>query len=435
MRLLVVCPDYASHAIPMLQVAIAWRETGNDVVVATGEAVRPLVEAAGLEWTHLRLGKGSNASVIRAEEQPLGEDDHLRAFFEATRAGAIATLLYQADARRHDLLHEPDRVLDELIRIVADVAPDRVLVDHVAFGARLALHAIGVDAATLVLGHPSALPAPGELYGLPPAWPLSIRPSPAELAELAQRCRESTAELAAAANELIARRSPDQPFIDDLTSLAGFPTIYVYPEELHDPQRPLPAGSVSIGALARAEELGDTRLPVGTGPCVLVAFGSFLSAREDVLATAVAAARAGGWRLALAHGSTPVERLGDVPDGSLIGAHLPQVALLAHADVMISHGGNNSIGEACAAGVPMIVLPFSTDQFAGAAAVERAGIGVALDPNSLTADALVEAVEAVLRSGAPAAARRLAASIAASGGPRRAVAAIRGDGCPSAGLS
>ena len=435
MKFLVVCPDYASHATPMLQVGIAWQHRGGETVVATGEAVRPLVDAAGLGWAHLRLGKGSNAGVIRPEEQPLGEDDHLRAFFDATRAGPLATLRYQTDARRHDLLNEPDRVLDDLRRIVTHVAPDRVLVDHVAFGARLALHALGIEAAAIVLGHPSALPAAGEIYGLPPAWPAAMRPSGAGLADLERRCRESTADLAAAANDLITRRAPDRPFVDDLTALPGSPTIYVYPQALHDPRRPLPAGSVSVGALVRDEELGDVTLPTGDGPRVLVALGSFLSARDDVLATAVAAARAGRWGLTLAHGSTPAERLGDLPSGALVAPHLPQVAVLRHTDVMISHGGNNSVGEACAAGVPMVVLPFSTDQFAGAAAIERAGLGIVLDPNTLTAGALVAAVTAVLQSVAPDRARALAVSIRESGGAARAVEAIRGNDCQGAGLS
>ena len=114
MRLLVISPDYASHALPMIQVASAWTRLRGEAIVATGDSTRPMVEQAGLAWTSLRLGKGSNPGVIEESQQPAGEDEHLRAFFDATRAGPVATLLYQADARRHDLLHQPDRVLDRL---------------------------------------------------------------------------------------------------------------------------------------------------------------------------------------------------------------------------------------------------------------------------------------------------------------------------------
>ena len=395
MKLLVISPDYLSHALPLTQVARAWKASQGDVVVATGTATRGGIVAAGLAWTELHLGKGSNAGVIEADQQPAGEDEHLRAFFRATREGPVATLRYQAESRSHDLMHEPDRVLERLHDILRAERPQRILVDHVAFGARLALHALGVEAATLVLGHPTALPAPGEVYGLPPEWPLAMRPSDAELAMLRSRCQQATSELGVAAQELLTRRGAGRK-VPDLTAMPGRPTIYVYPEALHDPGRTLPRRHVFVGALSREEALGDVVLPTGTGPRVTVALGSFLSARDDVLATAVRAARQGGWRLALAHGSTRVDQLGPLPPGALVARHLPQVALLAHTDVLVTHGGNGSVTEAVAAGVPMVVLPFSTDQFAAAASIERTGFGRVLAPNTLAPQQLVAAVADVL---------------------------------------
>ena len=424
MRLLLVSPDYASHLVPLLEIAKEWQRSTGPVTVATGPATRPLVVAAALDWTDLRLGKGNNRGVIEVADQPAGEDDHLRAFFAATRIGPAATLAYQADARRHDLLHDPDRVLDRLAEILAAVRPDHVVVDHVAFGARLALHALGLEPATVVLGHPSALPAPGEVYGAPPRWPSALDPGADERADIEARCRASVDDLDRAASDLLARRAPERPASASLPSRGGRPTIYAYPSVLHPTDRTLPPRSVFVGSLARSEQLGDVRLPTGPGPRVTVAFGSFLSARDDVLATAVDAARLGGWRLAIAHGSSAPELLGSVPLGALVARHLPQVALLEHTDVLVTHGGNASITEAARAGVPMVVLPFSTDQFAGAEAVERAGIGRVLAPNAVTGE---ELVAAVARAADPAVRRRaseIAHSIAHDGGARRAVAAI-----------
>jgi zeaxanthin glucosyltransferase len=424
MKLLVVSPDYASHALPMIEVAKAWAATHGEAVVATGQATRPLVEAAGLTWVELRLGKGSNGGVIEADKQPVGEDDHLRAFFDATRAGPVATLCYQADARRHDLLHEPDRVLDRLTDIMREVQPDRVVVDHVAFGARVALHALGVQPATMVLGHPSALSAPGEVYGLPPTWPTALQPYPVDLDDLAARCHASVRDLAATANDVLNRRAADRLPLGDLTSRGGRPTIYVYPEALHDPGRPLPDHHVFIGSLARTEQLGDVVLPTGPGPRVTVALGSFLSVRSDVLAIAARAAHLGGWRLALAHGSSSLADIGPLPSGALVARHLPQVALLEHTDVFIHHGGNGSVTEAATAGVPTVVLPFSTDQFAGAAAIERTSLGIAFAPNTVTPEQLVDAVTDILTNGATVRAKELARSIASGGGAAAAAAAI-----------
>lgn len=424
MKLLIVSPDYLSHALPLIQVGQAWRRHYGEAVVATGPATRPLVEAAQLGWSELRLGKGSNAGVIEARQQPAGEDEHLRAFFDATRSGPVATLLYQARSRRHDLLHEPDRVMDELAEILQKLKPDRVIVDHVAFGARLALYALGVEPVSVVLGHPSALPADGEVYGLPPAWPLAVQPSQPELQALEHECRASVAELSEAAREMLKRRAPARPDMGDLTSRPGKSTIYVYPQALHDPQRKLPGKQIFIGSLTRTEDLGPVVPPSGRGLRVTAALGSFLSARDDVLATIVEAARTGGWRLALAHGSTPPEKLGTLPPGALVARTIPQVALLPHTDLLIHHGGNGSLTEAAAAGVPMIVLPFSTDQFAAAAAVERVGAGKVLAPNTLTAAALLAAVDEVISGGAREKARELARSMLEEGGADAGAAAI-----------
>lgn len=437
--LLIVVPDYASHVLPMMRVGVEWAQSTGSVVVATGQATRPLVEAANLEWIELRLGKGSNDGVIDEGTQPAGEDLHLRAFFDATRAGPVATLRYQADARLHDLLFEPDRVMDRLAEILDQIRPDRVVVDHVAFGARLALHALGLHPATMVLGHPSALPGAGEVYGLPPVWPVAMRPSDSDVEDLKRRCLASVEELSNGCHELLTRQAAKAlvEFDDstryvadtdsaslDLTGRPGNPTIYVYPSELVVDHASTPTGSVFLGSLSRDEQLGDVQLPTGTGPRVTVALGSFLSARSDVLATIVAAACVGGWRLALAYGSSDPALLGPFPDGSLIARHIPQVALLAHTDVVIHHGGNGSVTESIAAGVPMVVLPFSTDQFAGAAAIERSGLGVVLAPNDLTVQAVLDAVDQLLASDGGLRARQLAAAISQTGGPAAAVAAI-----------
>ena len=131
-------------------------------------------------------------------------------------------------------------------------------------------------------------------------------------------------------------------------------------------------------------------------PVVYVSLGSFLSARSDVLAAVAEALRGLDVRVALATGSAPLEALGPLPPEWLVRAFLPQVRLLAHSAVAVSHGGNNSVTEALTAGVPLLVLPLSTDQFAGAAAVERCGVGLCLDPNATTPGGIREAVRNLL---------------------------------------
>ncbi|CAN5656370.1 hypothetical protein BH24ACT5_BH24ACT5_20150 [soil metagenome] len=75
--------------------------------------------------------------------------------------------------------------------------------------------------------------------------------------------------------------------------------------------------------------------------------------------------------------------------------------MLRHADLVIHHGGNNSVQEALASGSRQIVLPFSTDQFANAADLERVGRATVLSPNEATSDDLASAVMASLDSPSP----------------------------------
>ncbi len=131
-------------------------------------------------------------------------------------------------------------------------------------------------------------------------------------------------------------------------------------------------------------------------PFVYVSFGSFLSVRSDVTAKVVRALESLGLRVALALGSGERHVLGDLPDGWLVREFLPQVRLLGRAAAAVTHGGNNSVTEAMTFGVPLLVLPFSTDQFAGAEAIEREGFGIALAPNEATVAELEHALSATL---------------------------------------
>ena len=93
----------------------------------------------------------------------------------------------------------------------------------------------------------------------------------------------------------------------------------------------------------------------------------------------------------------------------------------------MTHGDNNSVTEAMTAGVPLLVLPFSTDQFAGAAALDDAGFAISLDPNTASPDELRAAAVALLDL-APEPRERLktlSASLADGAGPKRAYAALQ----------
>ena len=426
MTLLIISPDYASHLLPLATLGTAWRDAGERVVVATGPATAAIVESFGFERVNLQLGKGSNPGVIRAEDQPRGEDDALRGFFDATREGMVATLAFQAEARLSDLMWEPVRVAREVLAVVASVRPDSIIVDHLAFSARLALVAGRVPFADVVLGHPTALPVGDEVYGYPPEWPAAFSPSVDELAALRDLCVRVSESFTAEWNAALAELAPHLPPSRSAFGEHGELLLLNYPAELSPPERTalLPTHEF-LGSAVRDEPADpevEAWLAASDEPFVYVSFGSFLSVRSDVLTRVARALEQLGLRVALATGSA--DDLPELPPHWLVRGFLPQVTLLKRAAAAVTHGGNNSVTEAATFGVPLVVLPFSTDQFAGAAAIERSGWGVALAPNTATVDELAAAIAAVL--GGPRG--PLAASLQAEPGRDRAYRAVTARG-------
>ena len=429
MTLLIISPDYASHLLPLATLGTAWRDAGHRVVVATGPATADIVESFGFERTNLALGKGSNPGVIRAEQQPTGEDDALRGFFDATRRGMVETLVFQAEARLSDLMWEPVRVAREVQAIVAEIQPDAIIVDHLAFSARLALVAAGVPYADVVLGHPSALPVGDEVYGFPPTWPAAFDPSADELRMLRELCDRVSKSFTAEWNAALAELDPNAPASTSAFGEHGDLLLLNYPAELSAPARTaiLPPHRF-LGSAVRVEARDaevDAWLAGSNKPFVYVSFGSFLSVRADVLARVCAALHRLGIRGAIATGSADRAELGELPVDWLVREFLPQVTLLERAAAAVTHGGNNSVTESMTMGVPLVVLPFSTDQFAGAAALEDAGFGVVLPPNTATVAELADAVLLALDLPARSALATLSAGLRQETGSRRAFSAVK----------
>ncbi len=427
MTLLIISPDYASHLFPLATLGTAWKEAGERVVVATGPATASIVESFGFERVNLQLGKGSNPGTIRAEDQPKGEDDALRGFFAATRLGMVETLAFQARARLSDLMWEPVATARAVLAVIDEVQPDAIIVDHLAFSARLALAAGGVRYADVVLGHPSALPVGREVYGYPPDWPAAFSPSEEQLHLLRALCDEVSASFTAEWNAALAQLAPHLPPSRSAFEEHGDLVLLNYPAELSPPDRTaLLPPHVFLGSAVRDEPVDDevtSWISSSDEPFVYVSFGSFLSVRADVLARVAEALRSLGVRAAIATGSTDPAELGELPEGWLVRGFLPQVTLLRAAAAAVNHGGNNSVTESLTYGVPIVVLPFSTDQFAGAAAIEQAGYGVSLAPNTATAHELAAAIEQVLDMPRDAL-NALAADLAYEPGKARARAAV-----------
>ncbi|EOD63131.1 glycosyltransferase [Amycolatopsis vancoresmycina] len=147
------------------------------------------------------------------------------------------------------------------------------------------------------------------------------------------------------------------------------------------------------------------------GPLIYLTLGTAFGTPE-VLKTAIEGLATLGTPVVVATGGVPV---GPQPAHVTVQAWVPQAAAIAHADLVVHHGGSGTTLAALAAGVPQLVLPQGADQFANAEALLTAGAAVRLLPGELSADAVAE--QARKASACRDAARAIAGEIAAMPSP------------------
>ncbi len=75
---------------------------------------------------------------------------------------------------------------------------------------------------------------------------------------------------------------------------------------------------------------------------------------------------------------------------------LPQPAILPQVDLVITHGGNNTVTEAFHHGKPMIVLPLFWDQVDNAQRVDETGFGRRLSTYGFRDEELTDAIDELL---------------------------------------
>mgnify|MGYP003365630178 CR=1 FL=1 len=85
-----------------------------------------------------------------------------------------------------------------------------------------------------------------------------------------------------------------------------------------------------------------------------------------------------------------IENLGTIPDNFYVYAFVPQVAVLEHTDLFITHCGMNSANEAMYYGVPVMGVPQRADQPIVANRMKELGLGEVIHKKHVTATNLKE---------------------------------------------
>lgn len=111
------------------------------------------------------------------------------------------------------------------------------------------------------------------------------------------------------------------------------------------------------------------------------------------------------------------ELVGAVPDHVLVREFVPLLDLLPHLDTVVCHAGHNTVCEALAHAVPLVVAPIRDQQPVVAKQVVDSGAGARVHFGRVDVTQLRHAITTVLDNPSyQAAARRVRSSFAAAGG-------------------
>ncbi|URD61291.1 hypothetical protein M8312_01890 [Sphingomonas sp. KRR8] len=151
--------------------------------------------------------------------------------------------------------------------------------------------------------------------------------------------------------------------------------------------RPDPLPFHAVGPLRRpVDEHGVLPFhPDASRPLVFATFGTLQGGRVRLWRRLSDSVHAAGAKLAIAHGGllTPAQERKTGADH--VHAFLPYRAVLRHSALCITHGGSNTILDALACGVPLLVQPFAFDQKGNLARVLHHGLGERLATRDLSA--------------------------------------------------
>ena len=363
-------------------------ERGARVVFVVEESFAGTLEAHGFEEALMRLKPPPDV-----EEAP-GQfwKDFVRETAPEFRKPTIEQLEGFVLPVWQELVDGARYVDDRLRQIFAELRPDVIVEDNVV--AFPAVPASGVPWVRIVSCNPLELKDPE----LPP--PYSGYPSGdrSRWSEFRERYAELHEPLQREFSEFCVERGAPPLAQGEFIHESPFLNLYLYPDDADYPRSPPlgPRWQRLDSCVRTADETFEP--PPGDGALVYVSLGSLGSADIELMNRLVAALARTPHRYVVSKG--PQHELIELADDMTGAEFLPQPAILPQVDLVITHGGNNTVTESIHFGKPMIVLPLFWDQHDNAQRMAECGFGVRLPTYEFEEQELHEAIDRLLGDGA-----------------------------------
>jgi MGT family glycosyltransferase len=363
------------------------QERGHGVVFVVEESFAGTLEAKGFEEALMRL------SPQPAEPEVPGQfwKDFIRDTAPEFRKPTIVQLETFLKPTWQALIDGSMHVNARLEEIFDRLAPDAIVEDNVV--AFAAIPASGRPWARIV----SCNPAEIKDAAVPPVfsgYPAGDRSGWPEFWEEYDRILGP--QIAAFDEWLQEHGAPILPTVRDYIWESPFLDLYLFPRAA-DYRRIRPLGPTwhRLDSSVRSDEpwSADEHIP-GSEPLIYLSLGSLASADVELMQRLIDLLADTRYRVIVSMG--PQHDLLKLPDGMVGQEFLPQPSILPQVDLVITHGGNNTVTECFHFGKPMIVLPVFWDQYDNAQRVDELGFGVRLDTYAFQDEQLTGAIDRIL---------------------------------------
>jgi MGT family glycosyltransferase len=382
------------------------RARGHRVVFIVEESFAGTLEARGFEERLMRLGPKPEVEEIPGQFWI----DYIRDTVPVFRKPTIEQLGEFMAPTWRALVDGSMYVDERLTEIIGELAPDVIVEDNVVGFPALA--ASGRPWVRIVSCNPTEIKDPA----VPPfssGYAVADRRDwPAFLAEVERTHRDLWDEFDTFCREhgdAGLRYGPNGP---DFISESPWLNLYVYPAEA-DYARDRALGPTwhrldsSVREPDATWELPE-HLRDRDGALIYLSLGSLGSADVGLMQRLVDLLGTTKHRVIVSKG--PLAEQITLRDNQTGEGFLPQPAILPQVDLVITHGGNNTVTEAFHHGKPMIVLPLFWDQVDNAQRVEETGFGRRLATYDFRDEELTQAIDELLAD------RVLASRLAAMSG-------------------
>ena len=397
-HLFFISPPFYSHFNPLLSFAKGFVKYGCKVTFACSIEFENIIKNSGMDFYELDISSNKNVGTAEGTRQPKEEKIRLEAFFESTKLGPAETLITQSKHRKADMLYSPAFLIARLLRIEEEMEIDMYVVDILSYGVTLALYVNNQPFITFCPPHPQTIPDENCVYGIPKSWPSSIMVNSEKLDLIETTLNETQRVFTEVFNEILSKYKTVHMKVNNAFRLVSeLAVVYNYLD--------FPRNQEGINDIPSRIYMGHSFEEKHLSPKwlenvnhknmkILISLGTFLSAREDVMRKLIIGCKKYHPEAVLyVSAGKHVETLRPyLSREDYIEEFLPQVGLMPYMDLVIHHGGNNTFTEALYYGVPMIILPFSSDQFNIAFDAENNVLAEVLDPNNFQEEALSEAI-------------------------------------------